>query len=161
MATGPVMKEIDIHNKWRCSSGDLLKLRAILGDHSDGIPRAVSGVGPVAAARYIEAGVDPALPAFADLERSTRLDSERLESYWATIHMNWRLMRILRSCNDHELERGVAMEALAATRRVLLELENPVKRVRAAYDSMLEIFADLDLSVAIENRQEIWRLQVV
>ena len=89
------------------------------------------------------------------------MDSERLESYWATIHMNWRLMRILRSCNDHELERDVALEALAETRRVVVELENPVQRVRAAYDSMLQTFADLDLSVAIEHRRDIWNLQTV
>lgn len=161
MATGPMMKELDIRSKWRCSSDNLLKLRAILGDHSDGIPRAVSGVGPVAAARYIEAGVDPSQVSFADLDRSARMDSERLKSYWPVIHMNWRLMRILRSCNDHELERDVALAAVAEVRRVVAELDNPVQRVRAAYDEMLAIFADLDLSVAIENRQAIWRLQVV
>jgi 5'-3' exonuclease len=161
LATGPLVKELDIRQKWRCSSDNLLKLRAILGDHSDGIPRAVSGVGPVAAARYIDAGIDSSLPRFADLPQSARLDSERLKSYWPVIHMNWRLMRILRSCNDHELERDVALAAVAEVRRVVAELDNPVQRVRAAYDEMLAIFADLDLSVAIENRQAIWRLQVV
>ena len=102
-ANEPKVTEKDVKSKWHCGSDKLLKLRALLGDVSDGIPRAVSGVGPVAAAHYIGYGVDSSIPSFNLLPRHVREHAQRLESYWPTIHMNYRLMRILRSCNDPEM----------------------------------------------------------
>jgi 5'-3' exonuclease len=160
-ATGGYVREQDLFSKWRCGSGDLLKLRALLGDKSDGIPRAVPGVGPVAAARYIADGVDPSVEMFDALPRQVRMDAERLQSYWPTIHMNWRLMRIIRSCNDPELPAAVVPQVVTATRRMLKELAHSGDRCRDSYNEMVEIFANMDLSVAMDNRSQIWRLQVV
>jgi 5'-3' exonuclease len=160
-ASGNFIQERDIAAKWHCSSADLLKLRALLGDKSDGIPRAVSGVGPVAAARYIEAGVDPSVELFSTLPRQTRMEAERLESYWPTIHMNWCLMKIVRSCSDPALPASVVPQVVTATRRVLKELASTAPRSRESYDAMIALFAGMDLSSAMENRREIWRLQAV
>jgi len=158
-ASEPKVTERDVKAKWHCGIADLLKLRAILGDVSDGIPRAVSGVGPVAAAHYIQYGVDSSLPSFGLMPRHVREHAQRLESYWPTIHMNYRLMRILRSCNDPEMPEDMATPVMVETRRVLKELARPAARESASYEGMIQIFAEMDLAVAIENRREIWQLQ--
>ena len=151
----------DIKSKWSCDVANLLKLRALLGDHSDGIPRAVPGVGPVAAAHYISAGVDASVPRFEDLPRAVRQEAVRLESYWPTVHMNWRLMKILRSCGDPDFPQELATAVTVETRRVLKELSRPAHRDAERYQEMLTMLAVMELSVAIENRREIYWLQVV
>lgn len=160
-AVEPKVTERDIKAKWSCGIVDLLKLRALLGDQSDGIPRAVSGVGPVAAAHYINWGVDPSVRAFAGLPRAVREQAVRLESYWPTIHMNWRLMRILRSCSDPDMPQDMVQPVTVETRRVLKELSRPAVRESERYQALLRMFAEMDLSVAMENRHDIWRLQAV
>jgi len=148
-----------VQYKWKCQPEDLLKLRALLGDTSDGIPRAVSGVGPVAAAKYIALGVDPSVPNFDGLPRTVREQAERLRPSWPKIHQNWRLMKILRSCHDPDFPKELAGPVTVETRRVLRELAGPVDRDTALYERMLSQMAALDLHQAIANRREIWNLQ--
>ena len=158
-SSGP-MTETKLMQKWRCGSADLLKLRAMLGDHSDGIPRAVSGVGPIAAAKYVAAGIDAEVPRFDDLPRAVREEAERLRAPWPLIHRNWRLMRIVRSCHDPDFPKELVGKVATETRRILKELTQPVVRDQVVYHGMLAAMAELDMVEAISNRSEIWNLQV-
>lgn len=159
-ASGPPITAREVESKWRCPLDKILKLRSLLGDVSDDIPRPVSGVGPVAAARYIESGVDPSLPKFDLLLRSVREECERLRDNWAAIHMNWRLMWILRSVSDPEMPSDIAAHVKLETRRVLHELAGEPSRDSERYGEMVALMARMDLAAAIQNRNEIWRLQI-
>ena len=155
------VSEADVKRKFRCGIDCVLKIRALMGDKSDGIPRAVPGVGPVAAARYIEAGVDPSVPTFGDLPRAVRQEAPRLEQYWSTVHMNYRLMRILDSCSDKELPTHVATTLSVETRRVLKELNKPPIRTSDGYSEFLESLTKMGMQASLQNRTELWKLQVV
>jgi 5'-3' exonuclease len=158
-ASGPPIDERAVKSKWRCTSENVLRLRSLLGDSSDGVPRPVSGVGPVAAARYIEAGVTPEVSRFEDMPRSTREQAERLREQWPLIHMNYRLMRILRGCHDPDFPKELVAQVSVETRRVLKALAEPTKLKPSDYQAMLDTLARLDLQEAIANRRDIWNLQ--
>lgn len=158
--TGKCVDEKFIKAKYKCDGENLLKLRALLGDKSDGIPRAVSGVGEVAAAKYIGLGIDPSLPRFTDLPREVRLAAPRLEAAWARIHLNYRLMRIPSSARDLELPSAVQERTVLEVRRVLKALETRSKRTQDGYNLFVKLLTDLDLRRALENRHELWKVQL-
>lgn len=160
-ATDPPLRGVDVRRKWGVELGSILKLRALLGDKSDGIPRAVPGVGPVSGRKYILGGVDPAEPNFGDLPRHVRFDCPRVGQYWPVVHRNWQLMRLVMVPEDGRLNAAESAAAAAEVERVGWVLGRPVQRDVAAYERVLRRFAELDLSVAIENRAAIWNLQTV
>lgn len=160
-ASGAPISDRDVSGKWKCGCADLLKLRALLGDKSDGIPRPVSGVGPVAAAKYIACGVDPSLPRFEMMDRVVRQEAERLCAVWPRVHLTWRLMRILRYANDPEMPDVLATRTVVETRRVIRELSLPAARAREHYLEMIEIMSSMGLDSAIQNRGQIWNLNSV
>jgi|GEM_PF-4184248 len=161
-ATGqPFIEEKHIRYKFRCSAADVLKVRALIGDKSDGIPRAVPGVGPISAAKYVEAGIDPSVSSFADLPRTARENAARIERYWSTVHLNWRLMRILSSCSDHELDPALSARFSLETRRVLKELRASIQHKKSDYELFLKMLAELDMREALSERHNIWHLQTI
>lgn len=160
-AAGAAVRESDVMRKWRVGTDRLLAVRAMLGDKSDGIPHAVSGVGPVAAASYIQRGVDPSISNFDDMPRAVREDCMRLRAAWDRVHRNWRLMRILRSCTDSELPAELQTHLTRETRRVLKELASTPGSLTADYQEFLSLTGSLDMLQAIANRAELWRLQQV
>lgn len=139
-----------VRAKYRCSIPDLLKVRALLGDKSDCIPRAVSGVGEVAAGRYIQAGLDP-----ASLQPPTGPEFARLRPFWPRIHLNYILLRIL----DGDCNR------LSRTQKEILDQEVGSVLADLPYvavadkKQLLNLLADLELAEAISRRQEIFGLQ--
>jgi 5'-3' exonuclease len=155
----PPWGEKMIQAKFRCGKADVLKVRALLGDKSDGIPRAVPGVGEVAAAKYVAMGVDPALVKFAQLPQAVRLQAPRLEQHWETVHMNYRLMRLPKHCNDVEIPAEVGQRLTKEVRRVMKELHAPITRNRADYAKFLGILTEFGLLSSITNRNELWAVQ--
>lgn len=69
--------------------------RALAGDKSDNI-KAIKGIGPVKAARYIRGGVDPSVQMWEDLPEDVRLEFPELEKHWNRIFMCFLLSYIPR-----------------------------------------------------------------
>lgn len=157
--SSPALDKNHISIKFHCDSEDVLKVRALTGDKSDGIPRPVPGVGPISAARYVRAGLDPACPTFENLPQHVRASATRMKAYWTGIHLNYRLMRILSSCYDAELPLPVAAHFSVETRRVLKELAAPRKRDREEYGCFVGMLTELDLLSLFNNRLELWGVQ--
>ena len=158
-ASGAFLTENDVRSKFRCGSADLLKVRAFLGDPSDCIPRAVPGVGPVAAARYVAAGVDPSERHFNDLPQSVRLGAQRIEPYWKVLHRNYRLMRIMRNVED--LPSAYTVETVELKEKTLMAgraLQKPPARSEDRYEKVLAMCGEMNLMSVLENRHELWRL---
>lgn len=147
-----------VQQKYRCSPENLLKLRSFLGDRSDGIPRAVSGVGEVGAARYLSAGADPSLENFSDHPKSTRRGFRELEAQWSAIHRNYVLMRIPRKVSDLAQYRVPVNKIMDELDLAMDRLSYPVSlRNYAGFVSWL---SDLDMSVAVSSRADLWKLQM-
>lgn len=155
----PPWSEKMIQAKFRCGQADVLKVRALLGDKSDGIPRAVPGVGEVAAAKYVALGVDPAMVKFSQLPREVRLHAPRLEEHWATVHLNYRLMRLPRRCNDVEIPLEVSQRLTKEVSRVMKELQATTTRNRVDYAKFIGILTEFGLLSSIANRNELWAVQ--
>lgn len=144
---------------FRCELEQVLRVRAICGDGSDNIPGAIPGVGPVGAAKLVQAGVDPAIPSYVKV---TGLVQRKymLRPYWETIHRNYRIMRILQSTDDPELT--LAQQSCLAREklRVLGLIRGVVKERRNHTDSIAfaSQLAELELEEAISKRHEIWSM---
>lgn len=155
---GKFVDESFIKSKYKCNACDVLKIRALLGDTSDGIPRAVSGVGEVAAAKFIALGVDPSVERFEDLPRDVRLAAPRVGQAWARVRLNYRLMRLPTSAADPELSTVVQKRVTSAVQKVLKLLAKPAPRSRDDYDKFIKLLQDLDLKQALENRLILWKI---
>lgn len=97
----------EICERFGCSIENVLRVRALMGDQSDKIPKPMRGLGIETAAKMIAAGWDPARDEYDEPNDAPGPDShsERkfwwgMKDYWPDIHRNYRLMRIVRSWND-------------------------------------------------------------
>jgi 5'-3' exonuclease len=158
-SVGIPLTERVIRAKFHCSKNDVLKVRALLGDKSDGIPRAVPGVGELSAAKYVALGVDPALPTFAEMASSIRLQVPRFEQYWESVHLNYRLMRIPKTCTDPEIPVVVRKRLTKEVTRVMTELTASTVRARSDYARFLGLLTELGLLSVVGNRNELWAVQ--
>jgi hypothetical protein len=155
----PPLGEKAIREKFRCSAADVIKVRALLGDASDGIPRAMSGVGEIAAVKYINMGVDPSIGKFDWLPRDVRLQLPRLEQHWHNVRRNYRLMRLPDSCEDVDIPAAVQRRLTRQVRVVMKTLTTKNERTHADYMHFLEVLTELGLLTALNNRSELWAVQ--
>jgi DNA polymerase I len=135
-----------VYEHFKCDIKDVLKVRAICGDPSDGIPGVMKGVGPVRAAAFVGQcrNWNKALKENPGLER------------------NYRLMKILRDLDDPELtlEHKQALDQEVA--RVLNVLHGSVQMERDHRDrrALMEVLAELELQELLDRRVELWNLGV-
>lgn len=159
-SVGIPLTERTIRAKFHCSKADVLKVRALLGDKSDGIPRAVPGVGEISAAKYIAQGVDPSVPTFLELPQAVRIGvAPRFAEHWEAVHMNYRLMRIPQTCTDPEIPVVVRKRLAKEVTRVMTELTASTVRARADYARFLGLLTELGLLSVVGNRNELWAVQ--
>jgi DNA polymerase-1 len=127
-----------------CHPVDVLWVRAIAGDTSDGFKPVVRLLGPKKAAKLVAAGLDP-VPA-------------QLRSVWGDVERNVRLMRV-----------GDTLEFDAKNRTIIQRAIDDITRgLRASsdhycddlhYASFLRLLSSLQLVEAVENRHRLWRIQ--
>jgi hypothetical protein len=64
--------EASVQGTFHVSSREVVKVRALAGDKSDGIPSVRTGMGPVTAAGLVRAGMDPAVEHWSELPEEAR-----------------------------------------------------------------------------------------
>lgn len=149
-----------IASRYKCHPKDLLKVRAFLGDASDNIPRAVSGVGEVGALRYVQSGADPSKPQFKLLPLHVRTVCERLELCWDALHRNYRLMCIPAAVEDMPMSSGKQERLSSSLIRATSELEDSQPRRKyEEFEALLRWLIDLDMADAVRMRNKLWNLQ--
>lgn len=153
-----------VRKKFGCEPEFLLRVRAIAGDKSDGIPNPVPGIGPMKAAKLVEAGLDPSSPIpIATLGRSEIEDfpgAAALLQKWGYVHRNYRIMQILTSVNHPELEPADQHFTKLDVTRVALALKAEYKsRGKAAYHKFVTVLQELEMADALASRHQLWRLQ--
>jgi 5'-3' exonuclease len=115
----------EICDRFHCSLENVLRVRALMGDQSDKIPKVVRGLGIEMAASLIEDGWRPESLNGAKpfgLAKLGQGKTGKLNDYWQDVHRNYRLMRIVRSWRDP----------------VYAHLQNKLKRqMRIARDGVL------------------------
>jgi len=132
--------------RFGCSSKDVLKVRAIAGDHSDGIPNPVAGIGPKTAAKLIASGVDPSSCAY---DTSW---PKNIKAHWKDIHRNYLLMKLPLSAKDKMMTTDQQC-ALQSARKRGKEIEG------GAIFGLVDILGRLQLSEAMESRRELYHIQ--
>lgn len=138
-----VETERTIEQDFGCCSGDVLMVRAIAGDKSDGIPNPVYGIGPKKAAGYLRTGEWP----------------ESLITNWQTVQRNYRLMRILTSVRSRELSGQQQMEVHGCIAKVMdLAMARRCPSC-GGYEQWIRLLGQYDLQEALEDRQVLWRIQ--
>lgn len=141
-----------VKEQFRCELKDVLAVRAIAGDSSDGIPGAVRGIGPVTAAGYVRAGLDPSK------EWCPKGCPEKLQAQWAAVHRNYRLMRVTRYLDDPKMWPGVrGLAEMSLLAQDVLGNGTPDKK--RTYAELLELLGELELQEAMESRIELWQIQ--
>jgi DNA polymerase-1 len=133
-----------VHDLFRCTLPNVLKVRAICGDGSDGIPGIQKGVGVVRAAAMVGScrNWDLVCRQNSDLAR------------------NYRIMRIVTEVNDAELS-SEHQDALAKEcSRVIGILSGTVRVMRDGTERrvLMCVLAELELSELLGRRDELWAL---
>lgn len=140
-----------------CTPEELVKVRAIAGDESDGLINPVRGVGVKTAAKLVAMGVDPSKETTIQLNVN-KLDDiwRKLYNVWPTVHLNYRLMRLPHHWTDREYDEVTSSELSLRCREVLEVLRyRKVQRMSA-----LKALAELNLLEAIDARKALFSLQV-
>jgi DNA polymerase-1 len=126
--------ERTVYQMFGCYSANVLKVRALCGDPSDGIPNIKRGIGIKTAVKLINAGFDPSLPPPPG-------DKEKEIAY-----RNYKLMQIA-------TEKGNLLhKAVGEVFRTRRDLRHSLRDVTAR-------LGELDMVTALENRHELWKLQ--
>ncbi len=132
-----------------CAPDQVLKLRILAGDSSDGIPNVVPKLGPVKALKYLTAGLDPLALApnmVTDLP-------------WETVRRNARLMTIVTSAGSSEIRAygkpGTDLIKLRCREAEVNAYQQPCIRAR----ELIQVLAPLELQEAIENRHDLLAVQ--
>jgi DNA polymerase-1 len=144
-----------VKKKFGCKPSQLLKVRALAGDKSDGIPNPVRGLGTKTATKLINAGIDPskaAVPIGCP---------DKLGCAWSIAVRNYRIMKIITSVDSENLYPEETVNAVtSALRRVMYALRREATP-KEGYLQMLTALRGLELERAIENRSLLARLQSV
>jgi DNA polymerase-1 len=142
-----------IKEKFGCSPEQLLAVRAFAGDGSDTIATAIPKVGTKRGLALVCQGIDPACKTFDELPGLVKASFPHIREHWGAIRTNYRLMRLPQELHEAEmsLEQQLCYEA------ILAHLDAPVEST-SCYKTMVAQFADLELSVAMERRKDIWGL---
>ena len=134
--------EKTVEETFGCCLGDVLMVRAIAGDVSDGIPNPVRGIGAKRAAGYLQAGEWP----------------EALIVNWSLVQRNYRLMKIATSLACRQLT-AEQREAARECRRVVLDLGRSEGLEDRAYGEWIGLLGRYEMSDALENRGHLWGIQ--
>lgn len=142
--------------RFGCAPDRLLELRALVGDKSDNIPNAYPGLGPKTGLKLLAAGVRPGVKDGWPLQPV----HAGVRAAWATIRLNYKLMRILTLCKSKVLPVRTQLflkASIACVMSELVALQNPGKR--SGHRSFVNALAGLELAEALENKHLLWRLQ--
>lgn len=147
-----VCKASHILKEFGCLPEDLLKVRAIAGDKSDGIPNPVKGIGPKTASKFIASeGLNPAdkVAPWVPLAKINNKLRD-LVAAWDIAHRNYRIMRICTKPTDKRLGRKVLVvtKAVASVSRQLQAGPS-----RAPYDVFVSALRGLQLEEALAVRR--------
>lgn len=156
-----------VFERFGCKPEDVLKVRALAGDSSDGIPPACKGVGEKTAAKYVAAGIDPSstsLCAAREYAAMTKDEgvylkaSSKLTLRWADVRRNYHLMRIATCFNEPHLRPQGAVIGQCGYAVTTLVREAP-KRIPANYRTFLAGLSEWNLREALEERDTLWHIQ--
>jgi 5'-3' exonuclease len=156
----PVSAEL-VHKKFRCSINDVLAVRTLCGDPSDGIPNAVPGVGPVKALKLLDAGLSPSNPKFENHSVDVCRQIIAVKDSWDRVHRNWQLMRLPMTHADSVFSDTVQKKieaALVGVSEKLFAEEDHRDQIR--YRRMVSFFGELGMREALADKQKIWRLPI-
>lgn len=147
-----------VKERFGCTPDQLIKVRAIAGDTTDGLPNPVKGIGAKTAAKLVAMGVDPSIEAYISEESFGKLDKtwQRLYKAWPKVHLNYRLMKLPLSCNDKVFSENKLLRY--GVENVFTELQLPLTPMRKL---ALECMARLQLAEAIDARQQLFQLQKI
>lgn len=150
--------ERSIEVKFRCSVSELLKVRAIAGDKSDGITGALPGVGVVRAAKYVAAGVDPAFCNFGYHPTHVLRAYRELMGPWPDVHRNYQLM-CLPGVVSHSMfgeNAGILRDEIESA---FCYLQNGnTSGLGLDYRKLMGMLAELGMKDAVARRREVWQL---
>lgn len=136
--------------KFGCALADVLKLRVLCGDPSDGISPVRRGIGPKTALKYLAAGVDPTR------EKPTEADA-LVSADWANVRVNYRLMRILTAVDDPELPKALRTEVAAETDRVFRAVV--FGEVTRRWKRLMATLGEYGMHQAVQNRKVLYHIQ--
>jgi 5'-3' exonuclease len=145
-----------VKRKFGCKPSQLLKVRALAGDSSDGIPNPVRGLGPKTATKLVNAGIDPHTRHVIQVGCP-----EALKNAWDAAVRNYTIMKIITRDDSEYLYPEETVEAVTAVLRSTMgELgRGPGKDAKKGYHQMLAALRELELEQAIGNRASLARLQ--
>lgn len=128
---------------YQCPVKDVLKVRAICGDGSDGIPGVEKGVGAVRASELV-----------------AKVSWERICRSNPLVTRNYRLMKIICAVDDPELPTEHKLALTQELGRVTGLLKGTIKAARGSRDRMtfLSLLAELELNELLGRRDELWSL---
>ena len=139
--------------KFGCTPEQLLSVRAFAGDASDTIATAIPKVGTKRGLGLLCQGVDPSCSNFDDLSSGTQKAFAYLREHWSSLRTNYRLMRLPQVVQEAEM----SLVQQLCYKAIIEHIDQPIVS-DATYKAMVARFADLELSVAMERRKDIWAL---
>lgn len=161
--------EKTVFKHFECALKDVLAVRALAGDKSDGIPNPVPGIGPKTAAKLVAAGVNPANGDTYIFTGSEKLlkHVDKLRPVWSIARRNYLVMSLVRVYTDvrlSDMQRGTIMKDLSTVVQFMNEPwpHSPFtdEEFDEWYLSVIQTFARYDLVEALEDRHALVRIQV-
>lgn len=153
-----------VHEMFGCTPRDVLKVRALAGDHSDGIPSAAPGIGGKTATKLVmEMAVNPSkrkinVPVAATLKASHPL--VKVQASWQRAHTNYKIMRILTSASDEVLSDVTSVSILEWISFVEARMRRPITQSRhKKYRELVAFLSTKGLVEALEQRQNLFAIQ--
>jgi 5'-3' exonuclease len=137
-----------------------VKVKAMIGDPSDNIPKIQTGLGPKTAIKMIAAGLDPSLEEFKKHKWVPRQEFQFFASRWPVIRQNYALSKIICSPQDVHLSEGLR-EELGFMRTGLTKgsFLRDRKRVNdESFAAFTEFIIDYEMSELFGQRHLLWRL---
>ena len=149
-----------VFKKFGCSHEDVIKVRAISGDASDGIPNAVRGIGPKTAVKILELGIDPTKPRTCVVPIGTpaKHPAWKMVEAWEQVHRNYRLMRIPSSYQDAVFSTVKQRELGSLLVPLLTSLSIRQRKGWDRYVQFIQTLAKLDLYEAMDERVRLWSM---
>jgi 5'-3' exonuclease len=148
-----------VRGYFNCSLEQVASMRAFLGDPSDGLPSACFNVGPVSAAKYLAAGVDPSWARFELLPLAVQQLAAKLKNGWGRLHCKYRVMQLLETASDPRLtprQQKALQQNLARCQQALTSRQTLDK---SRYQALLKFLAGYQLKEAMRERFILLRLQ--
>lgn len=147
-----VLTERDVKRLLGCTIRQVLCVRALAGDSSDGIP-GIKGIGGKTAVKLVQAGIKPWTDECIPGPDVPKRWASILMEQWATVQLNYKLMKIART--PYSICRGPKLSA--EMQHILDVVDGPVRRSR--YSKMIRLLGDAELTSLMEQRRSLWGIQ--